>query len=141
MALADRSRDWGERYAPSLREMESLSIEAFSRLPGKLRRLCQDLVIDIVDFSENQIVLEEQFDMSELLHRKREGHFNESYPMIVNQNLEINRITLYRRAILDCWFENEETLGDIILHVLIHEISRYFHLTDKDMENLGKAVF
>ncbi|MNN56745.1 Possibl zinc metallo-peptidase [compost metagenome] len=47
-----------------------------------------------------------------------------------------NRITLFRRAILDYWSENEETLGDIITHVLIHEIGHHFGLSDDDMEAL-----
>jgi predicted Zn-dependent protease with MMP-like domain len=47
-----------------------------------------------------------------------------------------NRVTLYRRAILDYWAENEETLGDIIAHVLIHEIGHHFGLSDDDMERI-----
>ena len=45
-----------------------------------------------------------------------------------------NRITLYRRAILDYWAENDETLGSIVTHVLIHEIGHHFGLSDDDME-------
>ena len=51
-----------------------------------------------------------------------------------------NRITLYRRAILDYWAENEETLGDIVTHVLIHEIGHHFGLSDDDMEKLEESV-
>ena len=45
-----------------------------------------------------------------------------------------NTVYLYRRAILDYWAENEETLGDIITHVLIHEIGHHFGFSDEDME-------
>ena len=51
-----------------------------------------------------------------------------------------NRITLYRRAILDYWAENEETLGDIVAHVLIHEIGHHFGLSDEDMERIEENV-
>ncbi len=51
-----------------------------------------------------------------------------------------NRITLYRRAILDYWAENEETLGDIVTHVLIHEIGHHFGLSDDDMERIEAAA-
>ena len=47
-----------------------------------------------------------------------------------------NRVTLYRRAILDYWAENEETLGGIVTHVLIHEIGHHFGLSDDDMERI-----
>jgi len=51
-----------------------------------------------------------------------------------------NRITLYRRAILDYWAENEETMGDIVTHVLIHEIGHHFGLSDDDMERIEEAA-
>ena len=43
-------------------------------------------------------------------------------------------VWLYRRPILDYWAENDETLGDIVRHVLIHEIGHHFGLSDDDME-------
>jgi predicted Zn-dependent protease with MMP-like domain len=49
-------------------------------------------------------------------------------------------VTLYRRAILDYWAENEETLGDIVTHVLIHEIGHHFGLSDDDMERIEEAA-
>ena len=51
-----------------------------------------------------------------------------------------NRITLYRRAILDYWAENEETMGDIVTHVLIHEIGHHFGLSDDDMERIEASA-
>ena len=45
-----------------------------------------------------------------------------------------NMIWLYRRPILDYWAENEETLGAIVSHVLVHEIGHHFGLSDDDME-------
>lgn len=47
-----------------------------------------------------------------------------------------NKIILFRRPILDYWAENEETLGDIITHVLIHEIGHHFGLSDDDMQTI-----
>jgi predicted Zn-dependent protease with MMP-like domain len=51
-----------------------------------------------------------------------------------------NRVLLYRRPILDYWAENDETLGDIITHVLIHEIGHHFGLSDEDMERIEAGV-
>ncbi|MBV9979258.1 metallopeptidase family protein, partial [Bradyrhizobium sp.] len=45
-----------------------------------------------------------------------------------------NMIWLYRRPILDYWAEHEEALGDIVRHVLVHEIGHHFGLSDDDME-------
>ena len=43
-------------------------------------------------------------------------------------------ILLYRRPILDYWAEHHEMLGDVVRHVLIHEIGHHFGLSDEDME-------
>ena len=43
---------------------------------------------------------------------------------------------LYRRAILDYWAEGDETLGEIITHVLVHEIGHHFGFSDADMEEI-----
>ena len=45
-------------------------------------------------------------------------------------------VFLYRRPILDYWAEHEETLGDIITHVLVHEIGHHFGLSDDDMHRI-----
>jgi predicted Zn-dependent protease with MMP-like domain len=47
-----------------------------------------------------------------------------------------NQVWLYRRPILDYWAESEEgeTLGQIITHVLVHEIGHHFGFSDEDME-------
>jgi predicted Zn-dependent protease with MMP-like domain len=45
-----------------------------------------------------------------------------------------NMIWLYRRPILDYWAEHEDTLGEIVTHVLVHEIGHHFGLSDEDME-------
>jgi predicted Zn-dependent protease with MMP-like domain len=51
-----------------------------------------------------------------------------------------NMIWLYRRPILDYWAEHEDTLGEIVTHVLVHEIGHHFGLSDKDMEAIEAGV-
>lgn len=139
MARTDQSRDWGLRLSPSLGEVESLSIEAFARLPANFRRLCSDLKIKVIDFPEDQIVedlgLESPFELLGLIEGQGVG---ERFSMMTGEIC--NRITLFRRPILDYWSENEETLGDIISHVLIHEIGHHFGLSDEDMEAVEEAA-
>jgi predicted Zn-dependent protease with MMP-like domain len=49
-------------------------------------------------------------------------------------------IWLYRRPILDYWAEHDDTLGEIITHVLVHEIGHHFGLSDADMENIERTA-
>ena len=51
-----------------------------------------------------------------------------------------NRVWLYRRPILDYWAESEDTLGEIVTHVLIHEIGHHFGFSDEDMEAIEDAA-
>ncbi|WP_343315666.1 metallopeptidase family protein [Brucella sp. BE17] len=135
MAREDQSGGWAARLSPSLDEIESIAIEALAHLPQEFRQLCGDIIIQISDFPDEQIVedmgLDTPFDLLGLF----EGHgIGERFSMQTGDGP--NRITLFRRAVIDYWAEHEETLGDIITHVLIHEIGHHFGLSDEDMEEL-----
>ncbi|EFM59751.1 acetylglutamate kinase [Brucella sp. BO2] len=97
--------------------------------------MCGDIIIQIGDFPEDQIIedmgLETPFDLLGLFEGRGIG---ERFSLQTGEGP--NRITLYRRAILDYWAEHDETLGDIISHVLIHEIGHHFGLSDDDMEDI-----
>jgi predicted Zn-dependent protease with MMP-like domain len=53
---------------------------------------------------------------------------------------EPNIVFLYRRPILDEWSDSEILLGDIITHVVIHEIGHHFGYSDEDMERIEAEV-
>jgi predicted Zn-dependent protease with MMP-like domain len=133
MARIDQTGDWAERLSPSLAEIESIALEAYAHLPEKFRTLTGDIIIVIADFPDENIsddlALESPFDLLGLFEGK--GIAELWNPKTGDGP---NKITLYRRAILDYWAENEEALGIIIIHVLIHEIGHHFGLSDEDME-------
>ena len=98
-----------------------------------------NLIIEIAEFPSDDVfedmALETPFDLLGLF----EGR-GISERFTVETGEMPNRITLYRRPILDYWAENEETLGDIITHVLIHEIGHHFGLSDDDMERIEASA-
>ena len=139
MARTNQAADWGARLSPSLGEIESLAIEAYAHLPETFRSLCGDITIQIAEFPDDQIVedmgLDSPFDLLGLF----EGTgISQRFSLQTGQ--QANRITLYRRAILDYWAEYEEVLGDVVTHVLIHEIGHHFGLSDEDMERIEAGV-
>ncbi|MGC4024331.1 MAG: metallopeptidase family protein [Mesorhizobium sp.] len=139
MARIYQTRAWGEQLSPSLDEIELLALEKYAGLPMDFRDLTGELVIQIADFPTDEIMdalsLETPFDLLGLFEgRGIAERWNPS------TGEGPNRITLYRRAILDYWSENEETLGSIINHVLIHEIGHHFGLSDEDMEQIESSV-
>ncbi|OYX14915.1 MAG: Zn-dependent protease [Rhizobiales bacterium 32-66-8] len=131
---------WRTREAPSLEVFEAIADDAFARLPDTFRALCAGIVIRVEDFPEEDVLEEMEaetpFDLLGLFQGiglAQEGAVSETGRLP-------NMVFLYRRPILDYWAENEETLGAVIAHVLIHEIGHHFGLSDADMERVEAAL-
>lgn len=132
MANAQR---WRNETAPTLADIEVLASEAWNRLPGEFRHMCGDVVIRVEDFALDEVLeemdIEDPFELMGLyqgvsLDKKSVGDAAQGPDMVL----------LYRRAMLDYWTESEETLGDLVTHVLVHEIGHHFGLSDDDMERI-----
>ena len=136
---ADDPHAWRPLKAPSLEQFETLAIEAFRRLPRKFRELCADLVIRVEDFATDEVLdhlgARSEFDVLGLFQGVGLPFRSQSAPVQLP-----NMIWLYRRPILDYWSEHDETLGDIVKHVLVHEIGHHFGMSDADMEAIERAA-
>jgi predicted Zn-dependent protease with MMP-like domain len=130
---------WRGVKAPSLDDMEVIAADAFRRLPETFRALCEDVIIRVEDFPTDDVItamkLESDFDILGLFQGIGLPFRSESAPPRMP-----NMIWLYRRPILDYWAEHDETLDDIITHVLVHEIGHHFGLSDEDMEAIEASV-
>ena len=130
---------WTTLKAPSLAEMETVAHEIFERLPRHFRALCEGLIIRVDDFPTDEVLdemgAESEFDLLGLFQGTGLPH--QSHSDVARLP---NMVWLYRRPILDYWAEHEETLGDIVRHVLIHEIGHHFGLSDEDMEAIEAAA-
>ncbi|MEJ1119345.1 metallopeptidase family protein [Phyllobacterium sp. CCNWLW109] len=139
MARSNQTADWANRLSPSIAEIESLAIDAYAHLPENFRSLCGEITMQVSDFPDDQIIedmgLESPFDLMGLFEGNGIG---ERFSLQTGD--QVNRITLYRRGILDYWAEYEEALGDIVTHVLIHEIGHHFGLSDEEMERIEASV-
>jgi predicted Zn-dependent protease with MMP-like domain len=137
--MTERFDDWRKLAAPSLADIEGLAAEAYARLPEHFRNLCQGLVIRVEDFPDTEVVdsmrLESDFDLLGLFQGVGLPFQSESVPEPMP-----NMIWLYRRPILDYWAEHEDTLGEIVTHVLVHEIGHHFGLSDEDIEAIEASV-
>lgn len=133
------SADWLKRGAPSLAEMEVMAEEAYARLPEEFRALCGNLVIRVEDFPTDEVLKEMEAETPfDLLGLFQGIGLAQGYELATG--VLPNMIFLYRRPILDYWAENEETLGDIVTHVLVHEIGHHFGLSDEDMERIEEEA-
>lgn len=131
---------WAALEAPSLDEFEAIARAAFDGLPAEFRALIDEVPISVAEFPDDDVVEEMELDSPFELMGLFEGTglpHGGATPMTGQMP---NRIWLYRRPILDYWAENEETLGAVITHVLVHEIGHHFGYSDEDMEALEDAA-
>jgi predicted Zn-dependent protease with MMP-like domain len=132
--------DWNKIAAPGLVEIEHIAEIALERLPGEFRKLCQGLVIQVEEFPDEETLdemeCETEFDILGLFR----GRGLAQAGALAQTGQLPNMVWLYRRPILDYWAENEETLGAIVTHVLVHEIGHHFGLSDDDMEEIEKRA-
>lgn len=133
-------QDWAPIGAPTSADIERLAEAAFAHLPEGFRRLCEGLVIQVVDFPDEETLdemgAESEFDLLGLFRGRGMAH----RPAIEESGALPNMIWLYRRPLLDFWCDGEDSLGNVVAHVLIHEIGHHFGLSDADMEAIEAAA-
>jgi len=131
--------DLAVRRAPSLAEIEDLAQAAFAALPAAFRARCAGVAIHVDEFPDeatlDEMGCETEFDLLGLFRGVGLAQSGE-----VETGRMPNAVWLYRRPLLDYWAEHDETLGDLVTHVLVHEIGHHFGLSDHDMARIEAAA-
>jgi len=125
--------------APSLAEIEAIADVAFRQIPAVLRDRIKGVVIQVMDFPDDEVVAEMGLESPfELLGLYSGTDLTQKSVNDVPQAIDM--IFLYRRPMLDYWAEEDLTLGELVRHVLIHEIGHHFGLSDEDMDALEREA-
>ncbi|MFW2391438.1 MAG: metallopeptidase family protein [Methyloceanibacter sp.] len=127
--------DLNKHRAPSLTEFETIANTAFKRLPAAFRDMTKDVLSRIEEFPTDEVLDSLGIDSPFGLLGLYQG-VDLTRQSILDVSPLPEMIFLYRRPILDYWASHEEKLGDIITHVLVHEIGHHFGLSDDDMERI-----
>ena len=139
--MAVSPNEWGARYAPTLDDLEALASQALRELPETFRGLAADVTCAVADYAEDDVLegfgMESPFELMGLftgIGLTEDG--------AVPQTGQLpNTVFLYRRAIIDYWAENDDnTLGEVVTHVLVHELGHHFGFSDDDMEAIEAAA-
>lgn len=133
------SMDWNTRPAPSLDDFAALADAAFKALPETFRALSGDVVIRVDDFADDAVLddlgIEDPFELTGLYQGVDLGRRS-----VLDAQVMPSMVFLYRRPILDEWCERGDVaLGELITHVLVHEIGHHFGLSDDDIHRIEDA--
>lgn len=119
--------------APGLDDIADLARRAFAALPDPFRQLAGDVVFRVEDFADAEILadvgVEDPFELTGLYQGVAL-----SQRSVLSSGAPASMVFLYRRPILDEWAERGNlTLGELVSHVLVHEIGHHFGLSDDDI--------
>lgn len=120
------------QLSPSDADMLAIAEQAWEELPEAFRAMCGNVVIQVVDFADEETLshfgMESPYELSGLYHGidlTQKSHMDMAGP---------DYVFLYRLPILLEWCERGDvSLKDLVTHVLVHEIGHHFGLSDEDM--------
>lgn len=126
--------------APSLDDLAALAERAFAALPDQFRRMTGAVVFRVDDFATDEVLaeleIEDAFQLTGLYSGVDLGNRS-----VLDPSPQPSMIFLYRRPILDEWAERGDvTLGELVSHVLVHEIGHHFGLSDDDIDAIEAAA-
>jgi predicted Zn-dependent protease with MMP-like domain len=127
--------DWRTATPPTLADFEVMAASAWERIQPEFREVCGDLVIRVEDFALDEVLDELGIDSPFDLMGLYQG-LSLDKKSVLDAPREPDMVFLYRRAILDYWTESGDPLGEIVTHVLVHEIGHHFGFSDDDMEEI-----
>ena len=127
---------WIDARAPSLDDIAELAEAAFARLNPTFRRMAGEVLFRVEDFADEETLaifeMEDPFELTGLYQG-----VDLSRRSVLDPAPSSAMVFLYRRPILDEWAENGEvSLGELVAHVLVHEIGHHFGLSDAQIAAL-----
>jgi predicted Zn-dependent protease with MMP-like domain len=126
-------------HPPTLDEIEMLARAALASLPAPFADHLGDVVLMIEDVADEELLAELGIDHPLDLSGVYEGIPIGERSSGVSGTMP-DRIRLFRRALLEEWIEEGETLEHLVRHVLIHEVGHHFGLSDADMHALEEQA-
>jgi predicted Zn-dependent protease with MMP-like domain len=126
-------------HPPTLDEIEALARAALASLPPLFADHLGDVVLMVEELADEELLaelgIEHPLDLSGVYEGIPLGERGTGVSGAMP-----DRIRLFRRALLEEWIEDGETLEHLVRHVLIHEVGHHFGLSDHDMHALEEQA-
>lgn len=130
--------DWDARTAPDAAEMEAMARAAMSALPPEFREAAAQVAIRVAEFAPDDVLDELQIDDPFELTGLYDG-IPVTEKSIADQPGGPDVIWLYRRPIIDEWAARADvSLGDLVVHVVTHEMAHHFGWSDDDIATIDR---
>jgi predicted Zn-dependent protease with MMP-like domain len=123
---------------PSLDEIEAIARAALHGLPEPFASRLAGVVLQVQDFADEEMLasvgLDDPFELTGLY----EG-IPLSEKSVDQSGAMPDRILLFRIPILDEWANGQDSLEQLVRHVVIHEAGHHFGFSDDDMHALERT--
>ncbi len=123
---------------PSADEIAVIARATLAALPDLFGRHLGDIVVRIEELADEATLtaleIDHPLDLTGLYEGVPIGDKESAAPGAMP-----DRITLYRRAILDEWVEEGEPFETLVHHIVIHEVGHHFGLSDDDMHAIEEG--
>ena len=130
--------DWTQATAPDAADFEAMALAAIEALPEEFRRPARSVALRVEEFASdellNELEIEDPFELTGLY---------DGIPLIEksvsDQPQRPDAIWIFRRPILDEWVQRGDvTLGDLVGHVVVHELAHHFGWSDSDIATIDE---
>lgn len=130
--------DWDGVRAPDATEIEGMARAALATLPAEFAGHAQDVAIRVAEFAPEDMLDELQIDDPFELTGLYDG-----IPMteksVADQPEGPDIVWLFRRPLLDEWASRGNvTLGELVGHVVTHELAHHFGWSDDDIARVDR---
>jgi predicted Zn-dependent protease with MMP-like domain len=124
--------------SPSLDDLAKIAEAALADIPAPFRQRIEDVVLRIEELPDDMTLTSLGIgNPLNLLGLYRGVPLGKKRAGAIVQNVDV--IFLYRRPLLEQWRLRGGLLGDLVRHVLVHEIGHHFGLSDNDMTRIERG--
>lgn len=132
------TESWSEATAPDLELIEEIARATLEGVPEPFRAGARGVLLRVEDFAPDAILdemgIEDPFGLTGLY---------DGIPLteksVMDQPSGPDTIWLFRRAILDEWVDRGDIgLGDLVAHVVVHELAHHFGWSDDDIAAIDR---
>ena len=121
--------------SPSAADIEAIARRTLDRLPSPFADSLGDVVLRIEEVADPDTARDLGLD-----HPMQLSGLYEGVPLNLRSAQQSGtlpeRVTLYRRPIVEEWQSTRVSLEQLVTHIVIHEIGHHFGFSDDDMHAL-----